>query len=201
MTSELILKNAKIVTPTEIVQGSVHVHGDLIDAIDSGSVESANAIDFGGDYLIPGLVDLHTDNFERHVKPRNNAQWPVMAALLAHDAQMVSAGITTIFDSLYVGEAGFGSRGHGTLLTTISELDCGRRNGIFRSDHMLHLRAEVSKEEMPELFSSVYPESSVRLVSVMDHTPGQRQWRDLEKYVAMEKSGGFNNEAQRQSER
>jgi alpha-D-ribose 1-methylphosphonate 5-triphosphate diphosphatase len=187
MTCELILKNAKIVTPDEIVEGTVIVRGGLIADVQSGPVELEPAVDFEGDYLIPGLVDLHTDNFERHVRPRNNADWPVMAALLAHDAQMVSAGITTIFDSLYVGIIGFGSRGHDTLQKTIAELDYGRRNGMFRGDHMLHLRAEVSKEEMPEMFSSVYPESSVRLVSVMDHTPGQRQWRDIEKYVAMEK--------------
>jgi alpha-D-ribose 1-methylphosphonate 5-triphosphate diphosphatase len=187
MRSELTLKNAKIVTPTEIVDGSVHLRNGFIADIQTGPVELFGAIDCEGDYLIPGLVDLHTDNFERHVRPRNNADWPVMAALLAHDAQMVSSGITTIFDSLYVGVIGFGSRGHDTLKKAIAELDTGRRKGMFRGDHMLHLRAEVSKEEMPDMFSSVYPEPSVRLVSVMDHTPGQRQWRDLDKYVAMEK--------------
>ena len=148
---------------------------------------SASAVDLDGDYLIPGLVDLHTDNFERLVKPRNSVDWPVMAALVAHDAHMVSAGITTIFDSLYVVFLGFGSRSFDTLKNTISELDICRRSGMFRGDHLLHLRAEVSMEVMPEQFSSVFPDENVRLVSLMDHTPGQRQWRDLEKYVAMEK--------------
>ena len=184
---ELTLKNAKIVTPSEVVEGAVHIRGGVIADMHAGSLESASAVDMEGDYLLPGLIDLHTDNFERHVKPRNNADWPVMAALLAHDAQMISAGITTIFDSLYVGVTGFASRSFDTLKKAISALDTGRRSRIFRGDHYLHLRAEISNEGMLEHFSSVYPEPSVRLVSVMDHTPGQRQWRDVEKYVAMEK--------------
>ena len=187
MPNELTLKNARIVTPSEIVEGAVHVRDGLIAGIHTGPVELANAVDFEGDYLIPGLVDLHTDNFERLVRPRNNVDWPVRSALVAHDAQMVSAGITTIFDSLYVGFLGFGSRSFDTLKNTIAELEVCRQSRMLRGDHFLHLRAEVSMEVMPEQFSSVYPEASVRLISLMDHTPGQRQWRDIEKYVAMEK--------------
>ncbi len=187
MTDELILKNAKIVTPTDVIEGAVHLRDGLITGIQTGPITSPNAIDLEGDYLIPGLVDLHTDNFERLVRPRNSVDWPVMAALAAHDTHMVSAGITTVFDSLYVGHAGFGSRSFDTLKNTISLLRTCRQSGIFRGDHLLHLRAEVSMEVMPEQFSSVFPEENVRLVSLMDHTPGQRQWRDLDKYVAMEK--------------
>jgi len=184
---ELTFKNAKIVAPTAVMEGSVHVRGGEIVDIDAGEPVSTAAVDLESDYLIPGLIDLHTDNFERHVRPRNNADWPVMAALLAHDAQMVSAGITTICDSLYVGMTGFGSRSFDTLKKTIADMHVCRKGGLLRGDHYLHLRAEVSMEEMPAMFASVYPDAAVRLVSVMDHTPGQRQWRDLEKYVAMEK--------------
>lgn len=185
--AELILKNAKIVTPAKVVEGALHVRGGAIADIHAGPLESAAAVDIEGDYLVPGLIDLHTDNFERHVKPRNNADWPVMPALLAHDAQMVSAGITTIFDSLCVGVTGFATRSFDMLKKTIFALDTGRRKRMFRGDHFLHLRAEISNEGMLEQFAATYPQPSVRLVSVMDHTPGQRQWRDLEKYVAMEK--------------
>ena len=70
MTGELILKNARVVTPTEVVEGSVVVRGGLIAEIQSGAAESATVIDLEGDYLIPGLIDLHTDNVERHLRPR-----------------------------------------------------------------------------------------------------------------------------------
>jgi alpha-D-ribose 1-methylphosphonate 5-triphosphate diphosphatase len=187
MPQEQTLKNAKIVTPKRIIEGSVHLHNGVITDIQPSTVNSAKALDLKGDYLIPGLVDLHTDNVERQIRPRNSVDWPVMAALLAHDSHMVSAGITTIFDSLYVGYMGVGSRNFDTLKSTISDLELCVQSNMFRGDHLLHLRAEVSMEVMLEQFVSVFPDPSVRMVSLMDHTPGQRQWRDLDKYVAMEK--------------
>ena len=184
---ELTFKNAKAVTPTGIVEGTVHVLDGVITGIDSAVSSLPAAIDCEGDYLLPGLVDIHTDNFERLVRPRNSVDWPLMAALVAHDAQMASSGITTIFDSLYVGYAGIGSWSFDTLKHTIVELETCRQSAMFRGDHYLHLRAEVSMEVMYEQFCSVFTNPIVRLVSLMDHTPGQRQWRDLEKYTAMEK--------------
>jgi alpha-D-ribose 1-methylphosphonate 5-triphosphate diphosphatase len=193
MPDQLILKNARIVTPTEIVEGSVLVRDGRIAGLHAGPTEVANAIDFEGDYLIPGLVDIHTDNLERHMRPRNGAEWPILAALLAHDTQMVSAGITTVFDSLYVGSPGISAPGPGalersseSLKNAIRELAVCRQTGVFRGDHFLHLRTEVTMEDMPENFSSVYPEPAVRLVSLMDHTPGQRQLRDMSTFIARE---------------
>ncbi len=187
MNHEFVLKDAQVVVPLEVFRGSVLVRDGLIAEVQPGSLSINHALDLEGDFLIPGLIDLHTDNFERIVRPRNSVDWPVMSALVAHDAQMVSAGITTIFDSLYVGFTGFGTRSFDTLKKTIAELDIARNSGILRGDHYLHLRCETSMEEVAPMFASVYPNASVRLVSLMDHTPGQRQWRDLEKYVAMEK--------------
>ena len=187
MPGELTLNNAKIVTPTGIVQGTVHVCSGVIANIDAKASALPAAIDCEGDYLLPGLVDLHTDNLERHVKPRSNADWPVMAALVAHDAQMVTAGITTILDSLAVGVVGYASRTFEALKGTVSAVSAARQEGILRGDHFLHLRAEISNEGLIEQFSAVYPDPHVLLVSLMDHTPGQRQWRDIDKYLAMEK--------------
>jgi len=185
MPHELTLKNARIVTSTEVVEGSVHLRDGLIADIQPGRGDSTNALDLEGDFLIPGLVDLHTDNVERHLRPRRDADWPVLAALLAHDAEMTAVGITTIFDSLYVGGRNLGPRNAETLNQTISALDAGRSKKIFRADHFLHLRAETSREEMPERFSTVYPDPTVLLVSVMDHTPGQRQFANVERGSGM----------------
>jgi alpha-D-ribose 1-methylphosphonate 5-triphosphate diphosphatase len=184
---ELTLKNAKIVTPTGIVQGTVHACNGVIADIDAQASALPEAIDCEGDYLLPGLVDLHTDNLERHIKPRNNADWPVMAALLAHDAQMVSSGVTTVLDSLAVGVVGYASRTFDALKKTVAAVAAARQQRMLRGDHFLHLRAEISNEGLLEQFSAIYMDPHVRLVSLMDHTPGQRQWRDIDKYVAMEK--------------
>lgn len=184
---ELTFKNVKAVTPTGIVEGTVHVLDGVIKEIDGTASTSPAAIDCEGDYLLPGLVDIHTDNLERHIKPRNNADWPVMAALVAHDAQMVSAGITTVLDSLAVGVVGYASRTFEALKKTVAALAAARQERILRGDHFLHLRAEISNEGLIEEFSAIHPDPHVLLVSLMDHTPGQRQWRDLDKYIAMEK--------------
>lgn len=187
MAGTLVLKNAKIVLPTEIVDGSLLLRDGLIEAIISGGTSSQEGLDMEGDYVIPGLIDVHTDNLERHMLPRNNADWPVMAALIAHDAQLAMAGITTVLDSLCVGTTGKGVRNFAKVEEAIAQIEVAKRQESFRVDHMLHLRAELSQEKFPEMFSRLSNHPDLRLVSLMDHTPGQRQWADMEKYIAMEK--------------
>ena len=175
MPETLSFKNARIVTPTGIVEGAVHLRDGLIADIHPGPVDWVDAADFEGDYLIPGLIDLHTDNLERHIRPRNSTDWPSLAGVLAHDGEMAAAGITTVLDSLYVG----GRMAEGwenTLESAIAAIVAAQQADILRSDHFLHLRTEVSREAAPEQFSSVYPNPIVRFVSIMDHTPGQRQF-------------------------
>jgi alpha-D-ribose 1-methylphosphonate 5-triphosphate diphosphatase len=187
MTDELILKNAKIVTPSEVVEGSVRTCNGVIDAIHSGASSAASALDLEGDYLIPGLIDIHTDNLERHIMPRTTAEWPVMAALVGHDAQVAAAGITTVLDALCVGTMGHGVRSFEKVQETIAMTDVGKRNRMFRSEHLLHLRVELTNEKTPAMFAQLHEHPDLVLVSLMDHTPGQRQWADLEKYIAMER--------------
>lgn len=187
MTRAFVLKNAKIVTPVEVIEGSISLHAGLIDGINTGASSSPEGMDMGGDYLLPGLIDVHTDNLERHLLPRNNASWPVMAALVAHDAQLATAGITTVLDSMCVGTAGNGARNFAKVEEAISLTGEAKSRDMFRVDHLLHLRAELSNKQLPEMFSQLHAHPDLRLVSLMDHTPGQRQWADMEKYIAMEK--------------
>jgi alpha-D-ribose 1-methylphosphonate 5-triphosphate diphosphatase len=184
---ELILRNANVVMPSEIAMGTVQMRDGVVVAIEPGPSASPAAIDFEGDYLLPGLIDIHTDNLERHMLPRNNADWPVMPALIAHDAQLATAGITTVLDSLCVGTAGNGVRNFEKVKQVIASMEDAGRQKMFRVDHLLHLRAELSNEHFLSMFEQVQARPEVRLVSLMDHTPGQRQWANLEKYMAMEK--------------
>jgi alpha-D-ribose 1-methylphosphonate 5-triphosphate diphosphatase len=186
MLGESVLKNAKIVTPTEVVNGSVRICDQSIVEIQSGSSSIPSAVDVEGDYLLAGLIDVHTDNLERHILPRSNAEWPVMAALLAHDAQVVTAGITTVLDSLCVGTAGSGVRNFEKVKQAIALTDVGKCKGMFRSEHLLHLRVEVTNEQTPQMFAQVHEHPDLLLVSLMDHTPGQRQWPNVEAFIAME---------------
>jgi len=176
------LINGRIVLADRVITGSVTLRGEQIAAIDEGSSSAFDAIDLQGDYLVPGLVELHTDNLEKHVTPRPGARWPALAAVVGHDAQIAAAGITTVFDALAVGESSTGGDRLDTLHSMVDSIVEARRLGMLRADHLLHLRCEISHASCLPLFRSFLGNPLVRMVSVMDHTPGQRQFTKLEKY-------------------
>ena len=86
MSSEWILTNARIVTRHEIIKGSVRVVGGAIVEVSAGPSRLRGALDLEGDFLLPGLVELHTDMLEKHAVPRPKVQWPLLASVMAHDA-------------------------------------------------------------------------------------------------------------------
>lgn len=178
--NELILANARLVLADEVITGSLQVRQGRVAALDSGTNVPAGAVDLEGDLLLPGLVEIHTDNFERHLMPRPKVQWAELPALLAHDAEIAAAGITTVFDALGVGEADTESlRGTAwdAVVTTLS--NC-RRHDLLRADHLLHIRCELPAPNTIDLFQPFVDHPLVRLISLMDHTPGQRQWENIE---------------------
>src|SRR4051812_48075509 len=107
MTAEIILTNALLVLPEAVVPGTLVLGDGRIVEFQTGRSALPGAVDCGGDHIIPGVVDVHTDNLERQVQPRANARWPSRSALLAHDAQCAAAGVTTVFDALCLGDLGF----------------------------------------------------------------------------------------------
>jgi alpha-D-ribose 1-methylphosphonate 5-triphosphate diphosphatase len=183
MTPETVLTSARVVTPDSVFAGTVHVVGPRIAAVEAGTSRAAGAVDIDGDYLMPGIIDIHTDNLERHLEPRPNVHWPNMAALLTHDRQMAAAGVTTVFDSLCVGDHATGGSGrYEALIRCLQAMEQAQADGLLKSEHLLHLRCEVTAEGVVEAFRRYVDDPLVRLVSVMDHTPGQRQWSNLEKW-------------------
>ncbi|MBE1425025.1 alpha-D-ribose 1-methylphosphonate 5-triphosphate diphosphatase [Desulfomicrobium macestii] len=180
---ELILANARIVLADEVILGSLSVRDGLIHDIAPGATTTPAAVDFAGDLLIPGLVELHTDNLEKQLLPRPGVLWPsARAALLAHDAQLVAAGITTVLDALSCGQYYEKSDRRTMLDLTLTALQELRPTGHLRADHFLHVRCEISDPEMPRLFEPFRDMDDVHLVSLMDHTPGQRQFVDIDAY-------------------
>lgn len=175
---ELCLANGRIITAERVFTGAVTLcDGHIVD-VSEGSRVPAGALDLEGDFLIPGLVEVHTDNLERHIEPRPKVHLPHRPAILAHDGELASCGITTVFDALRIG-----MRSHETPYArqVASELLELRGEDALRVRHMLHLRAEICSETLPEELDAFDESDRVRLVSLMDHTPGQRQFRDVEK--------------------
>lgn len=195
-----IFKNAQLVLPHEVVLGSVAVADGLISSVDQGPATHAEGWDLQGDYLMPGFVEMHTDNFERHLMPRPKVQWAEMPALLAHDAEVAAAGITTVFDALGVGDADPDSLRGSAWTEVIDTLDTCAREGLLRADHHLHVRCELPAPNTIDLFAPFHDHPRLSLISLMDHTPGQRQWEniDVARVYYTGKKGWSNEKFERQ---
>ncbi|MGV6804728.1 MAG: alpha-D-ribose 1-methylphosphonate 5-triphosphate diphosphatase [Ruegeria sp.] len=185
MTEELLLANAMLVLPDETALGCVRIAGQTIADINLGAAIPAGAIDCAGDFVSPGLIELHTDNLERHIQPRPKVDWPHVAAIIAHDAELASTGITTVFDAMRVGSIPSGAGRYQKYARGLSrELWALRKQDALRISHFLHLRAEVCSETLSEELNEFDAGDRVGIVSLMDHTPGQRQFRDMLKFEA-----------------
>ena len=190
--SQRIISNARVVTATEEFIGCVVIDGAAIRSVERSGTSLPQAEDWGGDWLLPGLVELHTDNLEKHLVPRPGVLWNAVSATVTHDAQCAAAGITTVLDSIVIGDMDQGGTRSQTQHTSIAALHTCRAHALLRVEHLLHLRCEVSAPDIVANFERYADDPLVELVSVMDHTPGQRQWRDLVKYRRYaERNGGF----------
>jgi alpha-D-ribose 1-methylphosphonate 5-triphosphate diphosphatase len=185
MNAERILTNAQIILPDQCFIGTLVMRDGAIADVQPGRSHALRAEDLDGDDLIPGVVDVHTDNLERQVMPRANARWPSRSAFLAHDAQCAAAGVTTVLDALCLGDLGFDQERDQTFLDGMRDLTELTATGLLKSEHLLHLRCELPAEDMPRLLDSAADHPLVAMVSVMDHSPGIGQYRDLERYKKM----------------
>jgi alpha-D-ribose 1-methylphosphonate 5-triphosphate diphosphatase len=183
--ADLILANARLVLADEVVAGSVAVSGGVIAAVDTGVRVPPGALDCAGALVTPGLIELHTDNLERHLKPRPTVVWPHGAAVVAHDGEMASAGITTVFDAVRVGslkDRSKSSEQFGYARPVATEVRRLAGAGVLRIDHRLHIRAEVCSQTVLGDLDQFSAADGVGIVSIMDHTPGQRQFTDIPQY-------------------
>ncbi len=181
---EQVLTNARVVLPEEVIDGTVAIRGGVVAAVDDSPSRLPGAEDCEGDLLLPGLIELHSDNLERHVMPRPGTQWPVDAAVLNHDREMTAFGVTTVCNALCVGEVHAQAMRVALLDEMASGLDRQMDAGTLKADHYLHWRCELSYGGLLELLEPLLNHSRLRILSLMDHTPGQRQFTDVARYAA-----------------
>lgn len=184
MMDETVITGARIVLDDAVIAGSLHIADGQIKSVDLGGTSVPGAIDVAGDYILPGLVDCHTDHLEKHVYPRAHVRWNMMRAVMSHDAQIIGAGVTTVFDSLCVGATEKNPERREILGPMIDALEFAGANNMLRAEHFVHLRCEITDEITPELAQDNVGRDIVRVLSVMEHVPGKRQSRDVEQYVA-----------------
>ena len=184
------LTNAHIVLPDRVLHGTILLDGTRIVAVEPGVSHVAGALDLDGDLVIPGVVDLHTDNLERQVQPRSNARWPSRSAMVAHDAQCAAAGVTTVLDALCLGDLGFDKDRIRTFREGVIDGDALAETGLLKSEHFLHLRCEMPASDVIELLEPVADHPRVRMISLMDHSPGVGQYANLDYYRALRAKDG-----------
>ena len=178
--SEQIYTNYRLQLPEQDLVGTLVVRDGMIAEIQPGTV--AQGQNGQGDYLLPGLIELHTDNLEQCISPRPKVRWPLDAAIMYHDRELISAGVTTVCDAIAVGDITPTSMRLTQFAPMIEAITHGQNNQRFAADHRLHLRCELVYEHVCEVVAQFVDHPLLALVSLMDHTPGQRQFAQVEKY-------------------
>ncbi|KFK95678.1 MULTISPECIES: alpha-D-ribose 1-methylphosphonate 5-triphosphate diphosphatase [unclassified Serratia (in: enterobacteria)] len=178
----MIINNVKLVLEEQIVAGSLEIRDGLIRSFADTPSQLPQALDGQGGWLLPGLIELHTDNLDKFFTPRPNVDWPAHSAMSSHDALMVASGITTVLDAVAIGDVRDGGHRLENLQKMIDAVIRSQQAGVNRAEHRLHLRCELPNANTLSLFEQLMDRPGVSLVSLMDHSPGQRQFASREKY-------------------
>ncbi|MET5960121.1 alpha-D-ribose 1-methylphosphonate 5-triphosphate diphosphatase [Citrobacter amalonaticus] len=178
----MIINNVKLVLEDEVVQGSLEMQDGVISTFAQSQSGLPQALDGEGGWLLPGLIELHTDNLDKFFTPRPKVDWPAHSAMSSHDALMVASGITTVLDAVAIGDVRDGGDRLENLEKMINAVEETQKRGVNRAEHRLHLRCELPHHTTLPLFEKLVSREPVTLVSLMDHSPGQRQFANREKY-------------------
>lgn len=178
----MIINNVKLVLEDETINGSLEVQEGRIYAFAESQSRLPGALDGEGGWLLPGLIELHTDSLDKFFTPRPKVDWPAHSAMSSHDALMVASGITTVLDAVAIGDVRDGGDRLENLEKMINAVEETQKRGLNRAEHRLHLRCELPHHTTLPLFEKLVDREPVTLVSLMDHSPGQRQFANREKY-------------------
>jgi alpha-D-ribose 1-methylphosphonate 5-triphosphate diphosphatase len=176
--SDAVIGNARIVLADRVIEhGWIAFADGRIAGVGEGSAPAGSG-DAAGDLIMPGLIELHTDHLEAHYVPRPKVFWNPIASVISYDGQLATAGITTALDSLRVWREDGAEEVDGRAGVLAEAITSARDANLLRADHFLHLRCEIPMPSVVEEAKELIGRPDVRLMSLMDHTPGQRQFRD-----------------------
>src|SRR6202165_1976153 len=176
--SETVIGNARIILADRVIErGWIAFADGRIAEVGEGNAPSGSE-DAAGDVIMPGLIELHTDHLEAHYVPRPKVFWDPIAAVVSYDGQLATSGITTVLDSLRVWREDGAEEVDGRAGVLAEAITSARDPDLFRDDTFLHRRCEIPMPSVVEEAKELIGRPDVRLISLMDHTPGQRQFRD-----------------------
>lgn len=179
-----LITNARLVLADQVLeQTSLLIEDGYIVAIgliDPIHAHGAQVTDLGNRYLLPGLIDLHADALEKDIEPRPNVHFPLDYAIAQADKRNAAAGITTVFHSLSFANAELGLRNNAMAADIVRAIHAFNGKGLV--DNRVHTRYEITDPTALPVLLELLDEDSVHLLSIMDHTPGQGQFKDMRAY-------------------
>ncbi|MBI2782550.1 MAG: alpha-D-ribose 1-methylphosphonate 5-triphosphate diphosphatase [Gammaproteobacteria bacterium] len=177
----LYLTGARVVLPDAVLEdAAVLIEDGVIAAINPESGRGAPAIDLRGKTLIPGMIDLHCDALEKEVEPRPNVHFPLDFACAQADKRNAAAGVTTVFHALSFANEELGVRNNTFAAAVARAVHAWNPHGLI--DNRVHCRYEVTDPTAPGILLELMTAGEMHLLSVMDHSPGQGQFRDIAAY-------------------
>ena len=191
----IAIENGRIVTTDKIIEDkALLIEADRILGFADSAKGAEKVVNAHERYIMPGLIDVHSDKIEQYIQPRPTSQMDFEFALKACERDLLSAGITTMYHSLSLfkdelfGKCTFRTKENVQNMADLIT-DIHLRNHLIH--HRLHLRIEIDNLEAYEIVRGMMDQGKAHLISFMDHTPGQGQYSDLAVYYdAVSKYGG-----------
>lgn len=179
MNTAYYLHNARLVLKDHVIeQGAVLLEDGIIQAINPSVVaDHVQQIDLKGQTLIPGLIDLHCDALEKEVEPRPKVHFPLKFACAQADKRNASNGITTVFHAISFANDEFGVRNNEVASKIVHTMREWNENALV--DNRIHCRYEVTDPTALDVLLALIDKDAIDLVSIMDHSPGQGQFKDV----------------------
>ena len=184
------LVNGLIVLQKEVIQNHAIIINEkkIEDIVPLASIsrekDTFEIIDCSDKYIIPGLIDIHSDMIETVIVPRKGLIFDYKIALYEADRQLISQGITTIYHSISIANSTICNR---TRTLTVPEMvrigdAINQEDAHLLIHHRFHARLELNTIEALELIIDRINSKKIHELSIMDHTPGQGQYSNLETF-------------------
>ena len=181
MNNHYYLTGARVVLEKETLpEAAVLIEDGHIVAINPESGGSAKEIDLCGQILMPGMIDLHCDALEKEAEPRPGVHFPFDFACAQADKRNAAAGITTVYHALSFANAELGVRNNATAAELARAVHAWQQHALV--DNRVHARYEITDPTAPEILNNLLTNDEIHLMSFMDHTPGQGQFKSIEAY-------------------
>lgn len=172
--NEQVFRDYQLVLPETVSAGTLVVQGARIAAIETRASSSSAS---HKEYLLPGLIELHSDTLENCAAPRPGVEWPLDLAVVHQNRLLLSAGITTACNALAIRDVPQSAPTAERVARLVGAVTRAQAAGRLMADHCLHLRCELTCSSAPDVLEQYLTHSSLLLVSLMDHRPGQRQFQ------------------------